>query len=104
MAGMLINNVVYFYNINNYVYLLDFLLGNSVINTFLLYICSYVFQFCKWHRLIITANFINLVIAGIDATYKLPVSDVGLLCLYWLIASIFIIYSTITHIQDERKN
>lgn len=36
-------------------YLLDFIIGNSITTTFLLYVCSYVFGFCKWHRFIITA-------------------------------------------------
>lgn len=57
MVGMLFNNILYcFSDIYIISYLLDFIIGNSITTTFLLYVCSYVFGFCKWHRLIITAK------------------------------------------------
>lgn len=55
MVGMLFNNILYcFSDIYIISYLLDFIIGNSITTTFLLYVCSYVFGFCKWHRFIIT--------------------------------------------------
>lgn len=61
---MLFNNILYcFSDIYIISYILDFIIGNSITTTFLLYVCSYVFGFCKWHRFIITANIINLLIA-----------------------------------------
>lgn len=63
MVGMLFNNILYcFSDIYIISYILDFIIGNSITTTFLLYVCSYVFGFCKWHRFIITANIINLLI------------------------------------------
>lgn len=53
MAGMLINNLLYFNDIYCLSYILDYLIGNSIITTFLLIVCSYIFNFCTWHRLII---------------------------------------------------
>lgn len=62
---MLFNNILYcFSDIYIISYILDFIIGNSITTTFLLYVCSYVFGFCKWHRFIITANIINLLIAN----------------------------------------
>lgn len=53
MVGMLFNNILYcFSDIYIISYLLDFIIGNSITTTFLLYVCSYVFGFCKWHRFI----------------------------------------------------
>lgn len=100
MIGMLFNNTL-FYITDMYIpsYFLDFLLGNSIITTILLYICSYVFGFCKWHRLIITANFINLLIANIDSIYKINISDLQLLLVYYFIYAIFIIINTYNHIK-----
>ena len=99
MAGMLLNNTAYYFEINNeFSYTFDFLIGNSIVTTFLIYLCSYIFNFCIWHRLIITANLINLIIANIDAIIGLPITDIQLLIIYYIIASIFIIYSTIIHI------
>lgn len=70
MVGMLFNNILYcFSDIYIISYLLDFIIGNSITTTFLLYVCSYVFGFCKWHRFIITANIINLLIANLIEGY-----------------------------------
>ena len=103
MAGMLLNNIIYYFGINNQLsYTFDFLIGNSIVTTFLIYLCSYIFNFCIWHRLIITANLINLIIANIDAIIGLPITDVQLLIIYYIIASIFIIYSTIIHICKKK--
>lgn len=73
MVGMLFNNILYCFSYIYIIsYLLDFIIGNSITTTFLLYVCSYVFGFCKWHHFIITANIINLLIANLDAYYRIP--------------------------------
>lgn len=91
MAGMLLNNILY-YNDTVYTicYILDYTIGNSIITTFLLYVCSYLFRFCNWHRLVITANFINITIANLDAIYNIPISDFKLLLSYITINIVFI--------------
>lgn len=103
MMGMFINNTMYYLEINNsFSYCLDFALGNSIICTFLILICSYVFNFCKWHRYIILGNFINLIIANLDAIIKINIKDIHLLLLCYFISGIFIIFSTITHLSDKK--
>lgn len=73
MAGFLFNNTMYcYYDAYELSYILDFILGNTIINTILLYIISYIFKFCNWYRLIVTANFINLLVAFYDANWRLP--------------------------------
>lgn len=63
LIGMLINNSLYTYDINiEFDYIGDFLLGNSIVNISMLYVCSFTFGFCNWHRHIITANLINIII------------------------------------------
>ena len=102
MAGMLLSNIIYYFDIDRRIsYSTDFLIGNSIITTFLIYICSYIFHFCVWHRLIITANFINLCIANYDAIIGIPISDIQLLITYHIIAAIFIIIATI--IKKKKK-
>lgn len=102
MVGMLFNNILYcFSDIYIISYLLDFIIGNSITTTFLLYVCSYVFGFCKWHRFIITANIINLLIANLDAYYRIPISDIQLLIVYHFVAALFICISTYIHIKNN---
>lgn len=102
MAGMLINNTLYHLEIPYISIALDFTIGNSYITTFLLYVCNIIFGFCKWHRTIITANFININIAFLDSLIILPITDIQLLSLYYIIASIAIIIITINHIKNAK--
>lgn len=88
---MLINNSLYTYDINiEFDYIGDFLLGNSIVNISMLYVCSFTFGFCNWHRHIITANLINIIIATIDKVFHIPVTDIELLSSYYVIARPFI--------------
>lgn len=101
MAGMLLNNLLYFNDIYFLSYIIDYVIGNSIVTTFLLIVCSYIFHFCIWHRLIIAANIINITIAATDTIYKLPITDIQLLLLYHFVAVIFIIIATIIHINKK---
>lgn len=104
MVGMLFNNIIYYFNINNTItYTLDFIIGNSIITTILLYICSYIFKFCKWHRIIITANLINIFIAQIDIIFYIPISDLVLLITYYIISVIAIIVATYNHLKQNKS-
>ena len=85
------NNTFYYFDMFlEYCRILDVLLGNSFITTFVLYVCSNLFGFCKWHRLLITANFINICITGVDILFHIPISDLELLSLYMIIDIIFL--------------
>jgi hypothetical protein len=46
MAGMLLNNLLYFNDIYCLSYIFDYFIGNSIVVTFLLIVCSYIFNFC----------------------------------------------------------
>lgn len=44
LVGMLVNNTLYKYDVNlEFDYIGDFLLGNSIANITILYVCSYTF-------------------------------------------------------------
>lgn len=64
MVGMLFNNILYcFSDIYIISYILDFIIGNSITTTFLLYVCSYVFGFSieRELQLMIQEELINSV-------------------------------------------
>ena len=100
MAGMLVNNTLYYLDDFYTPYFIDFLLGNSLVTTILLFTCSYTFKFCVWHRIIITANFINILIANFDSNIGLSCTDLGLLLVYYFNSCLFIILATYIHIKD----
>lgn len=101
LVGMLVNNTLYKYDVNiEFDYIGDFLLGNSIANITILYVCSYTFGFCKWHRHIIMANLVNVIIATIDKVFVIPITDMELLCSYYVIAGIFIIIAARSQVKD----
>ena len=105
MAGMLLNNTLcYFCTDLDIIYLLDYIIGNSIVTTILLFVCSYIFNYCTWHRWIILANFVNITIANIDAIYHINITDLQLLCVYYIISIIFIIIATTNHINKNERN
>lgn len=109
MAGILVNNTLCMFDINHVInYILDFTIGNSILTTIFMFICSYMFGFCLWYRLILSANLINIIIAMTDSIYRLPLSDIQLLLSYYIVYSVFIIVATINHVRlnerDKTKN
>lgn len=104
---MLINNTIYCFA-NNYTiaYSIDFIFGNSIIFTIFIFMISYRFNYCVWHRILIIGNLINLLIANIDAWNRIDISDLSLLLIYYIVAAIFVIIAAYTHIKQihyERK-
>lgn len=74
--GMLLNNILYLANAcYNICYIIDFIIGNSLLTTIFLLICSYVFKFCNWHRILVYGNFINIVIAYINYIFFYEITD-----------------------------
>ena len=92
MIGMILNNILYLlFDEFKYIKLLDFVIGNSLITTILLYVCSITFNYCNWHRLLITANFINTFIAALNYIINFNVTNLSLILIYITIDLIFII-------------
>lgn len=92
MVGMLSTNLCCYFEVGlMWTNLFDFILGNSLLISILLYVCSYTFGLCSWHRLIITANLINITIASYDILFGIPISDLKLLALYYIVATVFIL-------------
>ncbi|WP_291625591.1 hypothetical protein [Clostridium sp.] len=92
MFSMILNNILYLLSDNfKYIKLLDFVIGNSLVSTILLYVCSITFNYCNWHRLLITANFINLLIAALDYIINFNVTNLSLILIYITIDFLFII-------------
>lgn len=46
------------------------------------------------------ANLVNVIIATIDKVFVIPITDMKLLCSYYVIAGIFIIISARSHVKD----
>jgi hypothetical protein len=104
MVGMIFNNVLYYYkDIISVANFLDYSIGNSIVTTILLLCCSYVFMFCKWHRLLIYGNFINVSIASYDSIFHIDITDMQLINLYLMVDIIFILLIVYYKIKCKDK-
>lgn len=54
-----------------------------------MYISSYAFKFCRWHRMFIHYITVNLTLNIIDYHYGIPLSDRNLFIMYMSITGIF---------------
>lgn len=67
--GILVINTIAYYGCNDIVVdIFNFNIGTSVAGVILMYVCSYAFNFCIWHKLVITYN--ALIIALIISPVK----------------------------------
>lgn len=103
MTGMLLSNSSYYKDIYILGYIIDFVIGNCLLFAILLFLCNKIFTFCIWHKFIVLANLINAIISTIDKIYKINIDDSKLLATYYIIASIFILIATYTHIKRKNK-
>lgn len=91
LMGMFVTNIIYYFKINKCIILLNnYLLGDSLIVTIFLLLSSYIFGFCKWHRIIIYANLMNISIELYDKIFHIPISNLEILVLYSTISIVFL--------------
>lgn len=71
--------------------LFDITVGSSLAFVIMMYACSYVFNFCYWHKIVITYDlFVLLYILLIRYTNIGEYSDGLLLTIHYILAGIFI--------------
>ena len=64
--------------------------GMSMFPLIFLYVSSYVFHFCEYHRMFLHYIVVNDTLSWIDYSYKLPIGDFKYLILHMSIAGIFL--------------
>lgn len=100
-AIYLINTVLSYYDV--IVPALSYIGGLSFIPLLFMYISSYVFRFCGYHRMFLHYIVINDLINLIDYYYTLPISDWELLVLHMSIAGISLFIILYLYVKSNRK-
>jgi hypothetical protein len=72
-------NILAYFDIS--VWIISFLGGISLIPLIFIFISSYTFKFCKYHRIPLYYVLINMIISIIDTTIGIPLSDLQYLYL-----------------------
>ena len=83
--------------------LLSYIGGISVLPLLFLYLSSYAFQFCEYHRMFLHYLTINWLLNIIDYYYGIPVSDKELFILYIALAGIFLFIILYLYMVNHKK-
>lgn len=84
--GYLLNTFLSFFEIETD--LLSHMVGLSFLPLLFLYISSYAFRFCEYHRMFLHYVVANNLITFIDYYIGIPVSDLQLLMIHVIIAGV----------------
>ena len=90
MACICLSNTILSYNGIDLT-ILSYIGGTSLLELMFLYLSSYVFKFCIYHRLPIHYLSVNWIINVIDEYIGIPMANKPLLILYIIIAGITIL-------------
>ena len=100
-AIYLINTVLSYYDI--IVPALTYIGGLSFIPLVFMYISSYVFKFCSYHRMFLHYIVVNDSINLIDYYYTIPISDWKLFIIQMSIAGIALFIILYLYVKNHRK-
>lgn len=101
-AIYLVNTVLSYYDI--IIPVLSYIGGLSFIPLVFMYISSYVFRFCSYHRMFLHYIVINDLINLTDYYYTLPISDWGLFILHMSIAGVSLFVILYLYVKGHSKN
>ena len=75
----LLNSILSYFNID--LYILSYIGGISIFTMVFLYLSSYVFKFCEYHRMFLHYVVVTWIINTIDYYIGIPINDLEYLCL-----------------------
>lgn len=92
-AGILLNNTLAVIGIENIITdLLDIIFGISISFIITMYVCSYAFDFCNWHRAVITYDLFAIILSILMRYTNIGnISDRTSLIYHYILAFIFIL-------------
>ena len=87
----LLNSILSYFNID--LVILSYIGGVSLITILFIYVTSYTFKFCEYHRIFLHYILVTWIINIIDLYIGIPINNLEYLCLQMIIAgiSLFII-------------
>ena len=100
-AIALLNTILSYYDID--VALLSYLGGVSLLPLIFLYLSSYAFRFCSYHRMFLHYVSITWIMNTYDYYIGIPVSDKELFMISMIIAGIFIFLVLYSYMKSRKE-
>ena len=97
----LLNSILSYFNID--LYILSYIGGMSIFTMVFLYLSSYVFKFCEYHRIFLHYVVVTWIINTIDYYIGIPINDLEYLCLQMIIAGISLFIILLLYYKTNKK-
>ena len=97
----LLNTTLSYFGID--LVIISYIGGVSVLPLVFLYISSYAFKFCEYHRMFLHYVALNWVLNIYDYYIGIPLSDRNLLAMYLMITCIFMFIILYLYLKSKRK-
>ena len=97
----LLNSILSYFNID--LYILSYIGGVSIFTMIFLYLSSYVFKFCEYHRMFLHYVVVTWIINTIDYYIGIPINDLEYLCLQMIIAGISLFIILLLYYKINKK-
>lgn len=102
LAGIYLSNTILSYFLDIDLILLSYIGGISLLPLIFLYLSSYVFRFCIYHRVFLHYISINELILILDTHIGLPISDLEYFCLQMSIFGISLFLFLYLYVKSNK--
>ena len=97
----LLNSILSYFNID--LVILSYIGGVSLITILFIYIVSYIFKFCEYHRIFLHYIVVTCIINIIDLYIGIPINDLEYLCLQMIVAGISLFIILYCYLKNNIK-
>lgn len=97
----LLNSILSYFGID--LYILSYIGGISIFTMVFLYLSSYVFKFCEYHRMFLHYVVITWIINIIDYYIGMPVTDLEYLCLQMIVAGVSLFIILYLYVKHNKR-
>lgn len=97
----LLNTTLSYFDID--VPILSYISSNSILTIMFLYISSYVFKFCEYHRMFMHYNTLMWILNIYDMYIGVPLSDRDILSLYLMITGLFLFIILYLYVKNHKR-
>ena len=102
LAGIYLSNTILSYFLDIDLIILSYIGGISLLPLIFLYLSSYVFRFCIYHRVFLHYISINELILILDTHIGLPISDLEYFCLQMSIFGISLFLFLYLYVKSNK--
>ena len=103
LAGIYLSNTILSYFLDIDLILLSYIGGISLLPLIFLYLSSYVFRFCIYHRVFLHYILINEIILILDTHIGLPISDLEYFCLQMSIFGLSLFLFLYLYVKSNKE-